>query len=124
MAEQWVAGVVAGEVGVGQLAAVATLVVAVVVAVAEEGPLLVYHERQHGNTCTVLDTTGLQTVRNFSSAGWSTSLCPNIFLFFFFFFTTVQLECSSTMFITTLSFSSKSSPSFKTGSGAVEICGI
>ncbi len=61
VAKQWVAGAVAGEVGVGPLAAVAALVV-VAVAVAEEGMPLVYHEWQHGNTCMVLDTTGLQTV--------------------------------------------------------------
>ncbi len=81
MAEQWVAGAAAGEVGVGPLAAVATMAVVVIVAVAEEGPPLVYRDRQHGNTCTVLDTTGLQTVKNFSFAVWSTSLCPNIFCF-------------------------------------------
>ncbi len=81
MAQQRVARAVAGEVGVGPLAAVATLAVVVIVAVAEEGPPLVYCEQQHGNTHTALDTTGLQTVRNFSSAAWSTLLCPNIFCF-------------------------------------------
>ncbi len=81
MAQQWVAGAAAGEVGVGPLAAVAALVVVVLVAVAEEGPPLVYCDQQHGNTYTVLDTTGLQTVRNFSFVAWSTSLCPNTFCF-------------------------------------------
>jgi len=80
VAESRVAGAVAGEVGVGPLAAVAALVVVAVV-VAEEVPPLVCCERQHGNTYMALDTTGLQTVQNFSSAAWSTSLCPNIFCF-------------------------------------------
>ena len=80
MAKQWVAGAVAGEVGVGPLAAVATLVV-VAVAVAEEGLPLVYREQQHDNTCMVLGTTGLQTVRNFSFAAWSTLLRRSIFCF-------------------------------------------
>ncbi len=44
MAQQWVAGAAAGEVVVGPLAAVATLAVVVIVAVAEEGPPLVYRE--------------------------------------------------------------------------------
>ncbi len=81
VAQQWAAGAVAGEVVVGPLAAVATLAAVVIVVVAEEGPPLVYHEQQHGNTYTVLDTKGLQTVQNFSFAAWSTSLCPYIFCF-------------------------------------------
>ena len=67
VAESRVAGAVAGAVGVGPLAAVAALVVVAVV-VAEEVPPLVCCERQHDNTYMVLDTTGLQTVRNFSFA--------------------------------------------------------
>ena len=80
VAEPRVAGAVAGEVGVGPLAAVAALVVVAVV-VAEEVPPLVCCERQHGNTYMVLDTTGLQTVRNFSFAAWSTLLRRSIFCF-------------------------------------------
>ena len=67
VAELRVAGAVAGEVGVGPLAAVAALV-DVAVVVAEDVPPLVCRERQHDNTYMVLDTTGLQTVRNFSFA--------------------------------------------------------
>jgi hypothetical protein len=81
VAQQWVAGAAAGEVVVGPLVAVATLAVVVIVAVAEEGLPLVYHEQQHGNTYTVLDTKDLKTVRNVSFAAWSTSLCPYTFCF-------------------------------------------
>ena len=80
VAELRVAGAVAGEVGVGPLAAVAALV-DVAVVVAEDVPPLVCRERQHGSTCMVLDTTGLQTVRNFSFAAWSTLLRRSIFCF-------------------------------------------
>jgi hypothetical protein len=79
VAEQWVAGAAAGEVGVGPLAAVAALAVVVIVAVAEEGLPLVYREQQHGRSCTALGTTGLQIAQSFSSAANSTSICSKIF---------------------------------------------
>ncbi len=72
VAQRWVAGAAAREVGVGPLAGAATLAVVEVVAVAEQGPPLVYSEQQHGKICTVPSTTGLQTVQSFSFAVCST----------------------------------------------------
>ncbi len=79
MAQQWVAGAAAGEVGVGPLAVAAALAVVETVAVAEQGLPLVYHEQQHGRICTVLGTTGLQVVQSFSFAAYSTLICSKTF---------------------------------------------
>jgi len=117
VAELRVAGAVAGEVGVGPLAAVAALV-DVAVVVAEDVPPLVCRERQHDNARMALDTTDRQTVQSFFFCCLFHFKLLENFLFGFFFFTNVQLECSSTMFMATSLFSSKSPPSFKTGSGA------
>jgi len=82
VAQQWVAGAAAREVGVGPLAVAAALAVVEVVAVAEQGPPLVYREQQHGRICTALGTTGLQTVQSFSFAAYSTLICSKIFSYF------------------------------------------
>jgi hypothetical protein len=79
VAQQWVAGAAAREVGVGPLAGAATLAVVEVVAVAEQGLPLVYREQQHGRICTVLGTTGLLIVQSFSFAAYSTLICSKTF---------------------------------------------
>ena len=79
VAQQWVAGAAAREVGVGPLAGAATLAVVEVVAVAEQGPPLVYREQQHGKICMVLGTTGLQIAQNFFFAACSTLICSTTF---------------------------------------------
>ena len=78
VAQRWVAGAVAREVGVGPLAGAATLAVEVV-AVAEQGLPLVCREQQHGRICTVLGTTGLQIAQSFSFAAYSTLICSKTF---------------------------------------------
>ncbi len=82
VAQQWVAGAAAREIGVGPLAVAAALAVVEVVAVAEQGPPLVYCEQQHGKICTVLGTTGLQIARSFSFAAYSTLICLKSFSYF------------------------------------------
>ena len=79
VAQRRVAWAVAREVGVGPLAGAATLAVVEVVAVAEQGPPLVYCEQQHGRICTALGTTGLQIVQSFSFAAYSTLICSKTF---------------------------------------------
>ena len=78
VAELRVAGAVAGEVGVGPLAAVAALV-DVAVVVAEDVPPLVCRERQHDNARMALDTTDRQTVQSFSFVVYSTLSCWKTF---------------------------------------------
>ncbi len=82
MVQQWVAGAAAREVGVGPLAVAAALAVVEVVAMAEQGPPLVYCEQQHVRICTVLGTTGLQIAQSFSFAAYSTSICSKTFSYF------------------------------------------
>ena len=79
VAQRWVAGAVAREVGVGPLAGAATLVVVEVVAVAEQGPPLVYREQQHDRICMAPGTKGLQTAQNFFFAVCSTLICSTTF---------------------------------------------
>ena len=82
VAQRWVAGAAAREVGVGPLAVAAALAVVEVVAVAEQGLPLVCREQQHGRICMALGTTGLQIAQNFSSAAYSTSICSKTFSYF------------------------------------------
>jgi hypothetical protein len=79
VAQRWVAGAAAREVGVGPLAGAATLAVVEVVAVAEQGPPLVYREQQHDRICTAPGTKGLQTAQNFFFAACSTLICSTTF---------------------------------------------
>ena len=79
VAQRWVAGAAAREVGVGPLAGAATLAVVEVVAVAEQGLPLVYCEQQHDRICTAPGTKGPQTARNFFFAVCSTLICSTTF---------------------------------------------
>ena len=79
VAQRWVAGAAAREVGVGPLAGAAALVVVVVVAAAEPGLPQVCREKRHGNACMALDTTDHQTVQSFSFVVYSTLNCSKTF---------------------------------------------